>query len=110
MPQGGRNIHAAKLHRFRGSAFEAKDPNHAVFRDGNPKPAVVFGVVVCDAIHLLSEGPGNIRLERFAPIWGRKQTVNGDKELPDLPSVRCGEGTYPHGPLTLRRFDHAESS
>ena len=110
MPQGGRNIHAAKLHRFWGSAFEAKDPSHAVFRDGNPKPAVVFRVVVCDAIDFLSEGPGNIRLERFAPIRGREQTVYGDKELPNLPSVRCGEGTYPHGPLTLRRFGHSESS
>jgi hypothetical protein len=73
-------------------------------------PAVVFRVIVCDAIHLLSNGPGDICLERFAPIRGREQTVYGDKELPDLHSVRPGEGTYPHGPLTLRRFGHAESS
>jgi len=32
------------------------------------------------------------------------------KGVLDLPSVHCAEGTYPHGPLRLRRFGHAESS
>jgi hypothetical protein len=53
---------------------------------------------------------GDICLERFAPIRGREQTVDGDKKFADLSRVRCREGAYPHGPLTLRRFGHAESS